>query len=81
MEQSSLIDELLGTLYNPQKYWGLGCNQGPVVTFSLKRADGSWVGHREVEKLAALENIQLRVRLVLGNWYNKPIVPSSSEIF
>lgn len=42
------------------KYWGQGCNQGPVVTFSLKRADGSWVGHREVEKLAALENIQLR---------------------
>ncbi|KAG0579095.1 hypothetical protein KC19_4G072700 [Ceratodon purpureus] len=42
------------------KYWGQGCNQGPVVTFNLKRADGSWVGHREVEKLAALENIQLR---------------------
>lgn len=42
------------------KYWGQDCNQGPIVTFNLKRADGSWVGHREVEKLAALENIQLR---------------------
>ncbi|CAK9203239.1 unnamed protein product [Sphagnum troendelagicum] len=36
------------------------CNQGPIVTFNLKRADGSWVGYREVEKLAALSNIQLR---------------------
>lgn len=42
------------------KYWGQDFNQGPVVTFNLKRADGSWLGHREVEKLAALENIQLR---------------------
>jgi hypothetical protein len=44
-----------------QNYWGLQCNQGPIVTFNLKRADGSWVGYREVEKLAALSNIQLRV--------------------
>ncbi|XP_071725755.1 molybdenum cofactor sulfurase isoform X2 [Rutidosis leptorrhynchoides] len=33
---------------------------GPVVTFNLKRPDGSWVGHREVEKLASLSGIQLR---------------------
>lgn len=44
-----------------QNYWGPGCNQGPVVTFNLKREDGSWVGHREVEKLSVLSNIQLRV--------------------
>jgi hypothetical protein len=44
-----------------QNYWGLQCNQGPIVTLNLKRADGSWVGYREVEKLAALSNIQLRV--------------------
>lgn len=44
-----------------QNYWGSGCNQGPVVTFNLKRGDGSWVGHREVEKLSVLSNIQLRV--------------------
>ena len=46
-----------------QNYWGPGCNQGPVVTFNLKREDGSWVGHREVEKLSVLSNIQLRVRI------------------
>ena len=46
-----------------QNYWGPGCNQGPVVTFNLKREDGSWVGHREVEKLSVLSNIQLRVHI------------------
>ncbi|KAK6149517.1 hypothetical protein DH2020_017042 [Rehmannia glutinosa] len=33
---------------------------GPTVSFNLKRPDGSWFGHREVEKLASLSNIQLR---------------------
>ncbi|KAK0597739.1 hypothetical protein LWI29_028205 [Acer saccharum] len=33
---------------------------GPVVTFNLKRPDGSWFGYREVEKLASLSGIQLR---------------------
>ncbi|XP_076928561.1 molybdenum cofactor sulfurase-like isoform X2 [Bidens hawaiensis] len=33
---------------------------GPVVSFNLKRADGSWVGPSEVEKLASLSGIQLR---------------------
>ncbi|KAJ4705834.1 Molybdenum cofactor sulfurase [Melia azedarach] len=33
---------------------------GPVVTFNLKRSDGSWFGYHEVEKLASLSGIQLR---------------------
>ncbi|XP_010272263.1 PREDICTED: molybdenum cofactor sulfurase isoform X2 [Nelumbo nucifera] len=33
---------------------------GPTVTFNLKHPDGSWVGYREVEKLASLSGIQLR---------------------
>ncbi|RYR33414.1 hypothetical protein Ahy_A10g047999 isoform B [Arachis hypogaea] len=33
---------------------------GPIVSFNLKRADGSWYGYREVEKLASLSGIQLR---------------------
>ncbi|PWA45494.1 molybdenum cofactor sulfurase [Artemisia annua] len=37
---------------------------GPVVSFNLKRPDGSWVGHREVEKLASLSGIQLRVTFI-----------------
>ncbi|TYK08631.1 molybdenum cofactor sulfurase isoform X11 [Cucumis melo var. makuwa] len=37
------------------------CNEmGPVVSFNLRQPDGSWVGHREVEKLASLSGIQLR---------------------
>ncbi|KAK6149513.1 hypothetical protein DH2020_017038 [Rehmannia glutinosa] len=31
---------------------------GPTVSFNLKRPDGSWFGHREVEKLASLSNIR-----------------------
>ncbi|CAN1263313.1 Molybdenum cofactor sulfurase [Linum perenne] len=33
---------------------------GPTISFNLKRQDGSWVGYREVEKLASLSGIQLR---------------------
>lgn len=36
---------------------------GPTVSFNLLRPDGSWFGYREVEKLASLSGIQLRVRL------------------
>ncbi|KAG6405172.1 hypothetical protein SASPL_132758 [Salvia splendens] len=35
-------------------------SMGPVISFNLKRHDGSWFGYREVEKLASLSNIQLR---------------------
>jgi hypothetical protein len=34
--------------------------QGPVVTFNLRRPDGSWVGHREVAKLALIHGICIR---------------------
>ncbi|KAE8124542.1 hypothetical protein FH972_019417 [Carpinus fangiana] len=33
---------------------------GPIVSFNLRRPDGSWFGYREVEKLASLSGIQLR---------------------
>lgn len=36
-------------------------NKGSMVSFNLKRPDGSWFGYREVEKLASLSGIQLRV--------------------
>jgi hypothetical protein len=38
--------------------------QGPVVCFNLLRPNGSWVGHKEVGKLAAIHNICLRT----GGW-------------
>lgn len=39
----------------------LGGGQGAVVTFNLVRGDGLWVGHKEVQKVAALSRIELRV--------------------
>jgi molybdenum cofactor sulfurtransferase len=36
---------------------------GPSITFNLKREDGTWFGYREVEKLASLSGIHLRVRV------------------
>ncbi|WVZ03488.1 hypothetical protein V8G54_024294 [Vigna mungo] len=40
--------------------WKLQHEMGPIISFNLKRPDGSWYGYREVEKLASLSNIQLR---------------------
>ncbi|CAG8525414.1 7857_t:CDS:10 [Gigaspora margarita] len=34
--------------------------QGPVFNFNVKRADGSWVGYLEVEKLASVHGIHVR---------------------
>lgn len=34
--------------------------QGPVIAFNLYRPDGTWVGYKEVERLAALRGILLR---------------------
>ncbi|XP_021738431.1 molybdenum cofactor sulfurase-like isoform X5 [Chenopodium quinoa] len=34
--------------------------KGSIVSFNLKRPDGSWYGYREVEKLASLSGIHLR---------------------
>jgi molybdenum cofactor sulfurtransferase len=39
----------------------------PTITFNLKREDGTWFGYREVEKLASLLGIHLRVSV-----QNKP---------
>ncbi|XVF18302.1 hypothetical protein REPUB_Repub11eG0009600 [Reevesia pubescens] len=35
-------------------------DSGSIVSFNVKRPDGSWFGYREVEKLASLSGIQLR---------------------
>lgn len=35
-------------------------DMGPTIAFNLRRADSSWFGYREVEKLASLSGIQLR---------------------
>ncbi|XP_058218468.1 molybdenum cofactor sulfurase isoform X1 [Rhododendron vialii] len=48
------------TLYGRHESEVLYDELGPVVSFNLKRPDGSWFGYREVEKLASLSGIQLR---------------------
>ncbi|KKZ66364.1 selenocysteine lyase [[Emmonsia] crescens] len=34
--------------------------QGPIVSFNIRNSNGEWVGKSEVEKLAAVKNIQIR---------------------
>jgi molybdenum cofactor sulfurtransferase len=34
--------------------------QGPIVTFNLRKASGEWIGYKEVEQLAGMENIHIR---------------------
>ncbi|XP_051124906.1 molybdenum cofactor sulfurase isoform X2 [Andrographis paniculata] len=48
------------TLYGLKYPELLHDGMGPVVSFNLRRPDGTWFGYREVEKLASLSNIQLR---------------------
>ncbi|KAK7313969.1 hypothetical protein VNO77_39176 [Canavalia gladiata] len=48
------------TLYGHHNSKELCHEMGPIVSFNLKRPDGSWYGYREVEKLASLSGIQLR---------------------
>ncbi|XP_022634624.1 molybdenum cofactor sulfurase isoform X3 [Vigna radiata var. radiata] len=47
-------------LYGHHNSKKLQHEMGPIISFNLKRPDGSWYGYREVEKLASLSNIQLR---------------------
>jgi selenocysteine lyase/cysteine desulfurase len=44
---------------------GLVHTQGPTFAFNLLKADGSFVGYAEVERLASANNIQLRVFFLL----------------
>ncbi|KAF7140730.1 hypothetical protein RHSIM_Rhsim06G0239800 [Rhododendron simsii] len=48
------------TLYGRHESEVLYDELGPIISFNLKRPDGSWFGYREVEKLASLSGIQLR---------------------
>ncbi|RDX99356.1 Molybdenum cofactor sulfurase, partial [Mucuna pruriens] len=47
-------------LYGHHNSMKLCHERGPIISFNLKRPDGSWYGYREVEKLASLSGIQLR---------------------
>merc|ERR1712054_97042 len=46
-------------LYGPCQYQDAS-QQGPILAFNIKRADGCWVGYKEVEAFAFVEGIHLR---------------------
>ncbi|KAG8653142.1 molybdenum cofactor sulfurase isoform X2 [Manihot esculenta] len=48
------------TIYKSRASKVLCHESGSILSFNLKRPDGSWFGYREVEKLASLTGIQLR---------------------
>jgi molybdenum cofactor sulfurtransferase len=45
---------------DPASTYGESDTQGPVLAFNLRNQCGGWVSNAEVEKLAAVRNIQLR---------------------
>lgn len=53
----------------------LSSTYGPTISFNLKREDGSWFGFREVEKLASLSGIHLRVSKnnLVNTWVHQKI--------
>ncbi|KAL3503734.1 hypothetical protein ACH5RR_038183 [Cinchona calisaya] len=55
-ENGNHVCTLYGAEYSRVPFEGMG----PIVSFNLRRPDGSWFGYREVEKLASLSGIQLR---------------------
>ncbi|KAL1861144.1 hypothetical protein Plec18170_001659 [Paecilomyces lecythidis] len=72
---SFLADKLFQGLYSKVHWNGRkvchifassasGCrdasNYGPIITFNLQDSRGKWVGKSEVEKMAAVKNIQIR---------------------
>lgn len=46
-------------IYSPSDYTDSRV-QGPIITFNLRTSSGAWIGKSEVEKLAAVKDIQLR---------------------
>ncbi|KAL1959707.1 hypothetical protein VTO42DRAFT_1293 [Malbranchea cinnamomea] len=45
---------------SPTSRYGDRATQGPLIAFNLKDSRGNWVGKSDVEKLAAVKDIQIR---------------------
>ncbi|XP_022717462.1 molybdenum cofactor sulfurase-like isoform X3 [Durio zibethinus] len=60
------------TLYGNHTLKVSSSDSGSIVSFNVKRPDGSWFGYREVEKLASLSGIQLRAGHVC--WDDKDVI-------
>ncbi|KAJ5526192.1 hypothetical protein N7494_012842 [Penicillium frequentans] len=48
-------------IYQPSSAtFGCSLTQGPILAFNLKNSQGEWIAKTEVEKLATVQNIQIR---------------------
>lgn len=47
-------------IYQPSSVYGCPVTQGPILAFNLRNSQGGWIPKTEVEKLATVQNIQLR---------------------
>lgn len=47
-------------IYQPNSVYGCPKTQGPILAFNLRNSQGEWIAKTEVEKLATVQNIQLR---------------------
>lgn len=45
---------------SPSKY-GTSRNQGPTIAFNVRNSRGEWIGKSDFERLAILNNFQLRI--------------------
>ncbi|OQE22350.1 hypothetical protein PENSTE_c010G05766 [Penicillium steckii] len=47
-------------IYQANSVYGCAETQGPIVAFNLRTSQGEWIPKTEVEKLATVQNIQIR---------------------
>jgi molybdenum cofactor sulfurtransferase len=69
-------DEVCKIYKDPLSSYTDGRKQGPIIAFNLRNCQGDWVSNTEVEKLANIQNIQLRS----GGLCNPGGIASSLEL-
>ncbi|KAJ5610718.1 hypothetical protein N7510_007437 [Penicillium lagena] len=47
-------------IYQSASAYGDPTTQGPIIAFNMRNSRGEWIGKTEVEKLALVQNIQIR---------------------
>ncbi|KAJ5669160.1 Molybdenum cofactor sulfurase [Penicillium macrosclerotiorum] len=47
-------------IYQNNSVYGCPLTQGPIIAFNLRNSKGEWIPKTEVEKLATVQNLQLR---------------------
>lgn len=47
-------------VYQNNSVYGCTTTQGPIIAFNIRNSQGEWISKSEVEKLATVQNIQIR---------------------